>query len=143
MKIADFGLARDVHNIDYYKKTTNVSVFMLFNCFCTCYNYTHSSCFGTVCPLTGTCDFTFLAGPNSSSSFSFSFLGLAGLVDSQAASAYSDSSTLHLFKPHPSLSFPRPLLSKQPMRKQVEGARALATNLNTLSQLYSHFPPLY
>uniref|UniRef100_A0A672MBI1 Fibroblast growth factor receptor n=1 Tax=Sinocyclocheilus grahami TaxID=75366 RepID=A0A672MBI1_SINGR len=24
MKIADFGLARDVHNIDYYKKTTNV-----------------------------------------------------------------------------------------------------------------------
>uniref|UniRef100_A0A8C9FLB6 Fibroblast growth factor receptor 3 n=1 Tax=Pavo cristatus TaxID=9049 RepID=A0A8C9FLB6_PAVCR len=23
MKIADFGLARDVHNIDYYKKTTN------------------------------------------------------------------------------------------------------------------------
>uniref|UniRef100_A0A672PUX3 Fibroblast growth factor receptor 2 n=1 Tax=Sinocyclocheilus grahami TaxID=75366 RepID=A0A672PUX3_SINGR len=26
MKIADFGLARDVHNIDYYKKTTNVSV---------------------------------------------------------------------------------------------------------------------
>lgn len=24
-KIADFGLARDVHNIDYYKKTTNVS----------------------------------------------------------------------------------------------------------------------
>lgn len=26
MKIADFGLARDVHNIDYYKKTTNVSM---------------------------------------------------------------------------------------------------------------------
>lgn len=26
MKIADFGLARDVHNIDYYKKTTNVSI---------------------------------------------------------------------------------------------------------------------
>ncbi len=25
MKIADFGLARDVHHIDYYKKTTNVS----------------------------------------------------------------------------------------------------------------------
>lgn len=25
MKIADFGLARDVHNLDYYKKTTNVS----------------------------------------------------------------------------------------------------------------------
>lgn len=24
MKIADFGLARDVHHIDYYKKTTNV-----------------------------------------------------------------------------------------------------------------------
>jgi len=23
MKIADFGLARDVHNLDYYKKTTN------------------------------------------------------------------------------------------------------------------------
>lgn len=27
MKIADFGLARDIHNIDYYKKTTNVSGF--------------------------------------------------------------------------------------------------------------------
>lgn len=26
MKIADFGLARDIHHIDYYKKTTNVSV---------------------------------------------------------------------------------------------------------------------
>lgn len=26
MKIADFGLARDVHNLDYYKKTTNVSL---------------------------------------------------------------------------------------------------------------------
>lgn len=26
MKIADFGLARDVHDIDYYKKTSNVSV---------------------------------------------------------------------------------------------------------------------
>lgn len=26
MKIADFGLARDVHHIDYYKKTTNVSL---------------------------------------------------------------------------------------------------------------------
>ncbi|TNN73194.1 Fibroblast growth factor receptor 3 [Liparis tanakae] len=25
MKIADFGLARDVHNIDYYKKTTNIT----------------------------------------------------------------------------------------------------------------------
>lgn len=24
MKIADFGLARDIHHIDYYKKTTNV-----------------------------------------------------------------------------------------------------------------------
>jgi hypothetical protein len=24
MKIADFGLARGVHQIDYYKKTTNV-----------------------------------------------------------------------------------------------------------------------
>ena len=24
MKIADFGLARDVHHIDYYNKTTNV-----------------------------------------------------------------------------------------------------------------------
>ena len=24
MKIADFGLARDVHNLDYYKKTTNM-----------------------------------------------------------------------------------------------------------------------
>lgn len=24
MKIADFGLARDVHHLDYYKKTTNV-----------------------------------------------------------------------------------------------------------------------
>lgn len=33
MKIADFGLARDIHHIDYYKKTTNVSgliCFMLF-----------------------------------------------------------------------------------------------------------------
>lgn len=29
MKIADFGLARDVHNIDYYKKTTNVSFYRL------------------------------------------------------------------------------------------------------------------
>lgn len=27
MKIADFGLARDVHHIDYYKKTTNVRHF--------------------------------------------------------------------------------------------------------------------
>lgn len=26
MKIADFGLARDIHHIDYYKKTTNVNV---------------------------------------------------------------------------------------------------------------------
>jgi hypothetical protein len=26
MKIADFGLARDINNIDYYKKTTNVSI---------------------------------------------------------------------------------------------------------------------
>lgn len=26
MKIADFGLARGVHQIDYYKKTTNVSL---------------------------------------------------------------------------------------------------------------------
>lgn len=25
MKIADFGLARDIHHIDYYKKTTNVN----------------------------------------------------------------------------------------------------------------------
>lgn len=25
LKIADFGLARDIHHIDYYKKTTNVS----------------------------------------------------------------------------------------------------------------------
>lgn len=24
IKIADFGLARDVHNIDYYRKTTDV-----------------------------------------------------------------------------------------------------------------------
>ncbi|XP_015685003.1 fibroblast growth factor receptor 3-like, partial [Protobothrops mucrosquamatus] len=31
MKIADFGLARDVHNIDYYKKTTNVSGKLLKN----------------------------------------------------------------------------------------------------------------
>lgn len=29
MKIADFGLARDIHHIDYYKKTTNVSVSLL------------------------------------------------------------------------------------------------------------------
>lgn len=27
MKIADFGLARDIHHIDYYKKTTNVTDF--------------------------------------------------------------------------------------------------------------------
>ena len=26
MKIADFGLARDINNIDYYKKTTHVSL---------------------------------------------------------------------------------------------------------------------
>lgn len=26
MKIADFGLARDIHHIDYYKKTTNVKL---------------------------------------------------------------------------------------------------------------------
>jgi hypothetical protein len=26
MKIADFGLARDINNIGYYKKTTNVSL---------------------------------------------------------------------------------------------------------------------
>lgn len=26
MKIADFGLARDIQHIDYYKKTTNVNV---------------------------------------------------------------------------------------------------------------------
>lgn len=29
MKIADFGLARGVHQIDYYKKTTNVSYLIL------------------------------------------------------------------------------------------------------------------
>lgn len=28
MKIADFGLARDIHHIDYYKKTTNVSFWL-------------------------------------------------------------------------------------------------------------------
>lgn len=33
MKIADFGLARDVHNIDYYKKTTNVSTLRVSGCF--------------------------------------------------------------------------------------------------------------
>jgi len=32
MKIADFGLARDVHNIDYYKKTTNVSTELPCTC---------------------------------------------------------------------------------------------------------------
>lgn len=32
MKIADFGLARDVHNIDYYKKTTNVSPCFWMGC---------------------------------------------------------------------------------------------------------------
>jgi len=32
MKIADFGLARDVHNIDYYKKTTNVSTELPSTC---------------------------------------------------------------------------------------------------------------
>ena len=26
LKIADFGLARDVHNIDYYRKRTDVSI---------------------------------------------------------------------------------------------------------------------
>lgn len=26
MKIADFGLARDIQHFDYYKKTTNVNV---------------------------------------------------------------------------------------------------------------------
>ena len=26
MKIADFGLARDIHKIDYYRKTTDVSI---------------------------------------------------------------------------------------------------------------------
>ena len=31
MKIADFGLARDVHNLDYYKKTTTVSRYLLPN----------------------------------------------------------------------------------------------------------------
>lgn len=25
LKIADFGLARDVHDVDYYRKTTDVS----------------------------------------------------------------------------------------------------------------------
>lgn len=30
MKIADFGLARDIHHIDYYKKTTNVSGLICF-----------------------------------------------------------------------------------------------------------------
>lgn len=30
MKIADFGLARDIHHIDYYKKTTNVSAGFFF-----------------------------------------------------------------------------------------------------------------
>lgn len=33
MKIADFGLARGVHQIDYYKKTTNVSVCFSLRCF--------------------------------------------------------------------------------------------------------------
>lgn len=33
MKIADFGLARGVHQIDYYKKTTNVRVFSSINYF--------------------------------------------------------------------------------------------------------------
>ena len=26
MKIADFGLARDIHKIEYYRKTTDVSI---------------------------------------------------------------------------------------------------------------------
>lgn len=30
MKIADFGLARDVHNLDYYKKTTNVRALVFY-----------------------------------------------------------------------------------------------------------------
>lgn len=29
MKIADFGLARDIHHIDYYKKTTNVNTLLI------------------------------------------------------------------------------------------------------------------
>ena len=49
MKIADFGLARDVHHIDYYKKTTNVGSgfqpqYLEFNsiptCFTTCLLFT-------------------------------------------------------------------------------------------------------
>lgn len=32
MKIADFGLARDIHHIDYYKKTTNVSADVATRC---------------------------------------------------------------------------------------------------------------
>ena len=41
MKIADFGLARDIHHIDYYKKTTNVSIpiFFIF-----IYHWTHLNC---------------------------------------------------------------------------------------------------
>lgn len=34
MKIADFGLARDIHHIDYYKKTTNVSNVTVSPVFC-------------------------------------------------------------------------------------------------------------
>lgn len=30
IKIADFGLARDINNIDYYKKTTNVSLWQRY-----------------------------------------------------------------------------------------------------------------
>ena len=33
MKIADFGLARDVHEIDYYRKTTDVGFNIIQYCF--------------------------------------------------------------------------------------------------------------
>ena len=32
MKIADFGLARDIHKIDYYRKTTDVSKNVALHC---------------------------------------------------------------------------------------------------------------
>uniref|UniRef100_A0A3B1K258 Fibroblast growth factor receptor n=1 Tax=Astyanax mexicanus TaxID=7994 RepID=A0A3B1K258_ASTMX len=46
MKIADFGLARDVHNIDYYKKTTNVR--HLYFVFLFAFVY-HLTCGSDVC----------------------------------------------------------------------------------------------
>ena len=32
MKIADFGLARNIHEDDYYRKTTDVSLWPMLSC---------------------------------------------------------------------------------------------------------------